>query len=116
MTHYELDMRKLQAINPGTTGDELVQYLAQTMEADVKENFSNQSPSSPGDPPGIDTGNLKNSVIAQSDGPHRWAVFVGAEYGLWLEFGTRNMAPRPFMLPAFERTIKRIPRDWLKVK
>ncbi len=113
---YELDMDKLQSINPDVSAEALVQFLAQTMEADVKDSFSNQSPSSPGDPPGVDTGNLKNSVIAKPDGPKTWAVLVGAEYGAMLEYGTSKMAARPFMLPAGERTIQKIPRDWLKVK
>jgi len=114
MTRYILNMEKLKAINPDLTAGQLVQYLAQTMEGDVKTNFSTKSPSDPGDPPGVDTGNLKNNTIAQPDGPDAWAVVVGPDYGLHLEYGTENMAARPFMLPAFERTTHSIPSDWLE--
>lgn len=114
MTRYILNMEKLKAINPDATAGQLVQYLAQTMEGDVKDHFSTKSPSDPGDPPGVDTGNLKNSIVAKPETPEQWAVLAGADYAAWLEYGTEAIAPRPFMLPAFERTIHAIPSDWLE--
>lgn len=110
-----LDMSKLQEIEremPGKVG-QVMQKLAQDMEGDVKMSFSPESPSAVGNPPGVDTGNLKNSIIAK---PHDngWAVQDGTEYGVMLEYGTSQMGktrmgPRPFMLPAFERTLQRAP-------
>ena len=86
-------------------------------EAEAVKNYVVQSfgtsPSSPGEPPGVDTGNLRASINWSADGPGRRIVSDGTEegYGLDLEFGTSNedgstrMAPRPFMRPAF---------DWLR--
>ncbi len=51
--------------------------------------------SAPGEPPATELGNLVNSIQSekQADGI---LVFVGAEYGADLEYGTKKMAPRPF--------------------
>lgn len=59
--------------------------------------------SAPGAPPATDTGRLLNSIshsISQQ-GPE-WVARVEAKtnYSLYLELGTRHMAPRPFMRPA----------------
>lgn len=58
--------------------------------------------SAPGEAPAIDFGTLANSIEAVPEGPLAWAVVVGAEHGLYLETGTRHMAPRPFMGPAIK--------------
>lgn len=44
----------------------------------------------------VDTGTLKNSIQASSSGPGRWRVVVGADYGVYVNYGTRFMAARPF--------------------
>lgn len=59
--------------------------------------------SAPGEAPAVDTGTLRRSILTQRDGDLRAVVSVGAEYAVWLEFGTRRMAPRPFLGPAFEQ-------------
>jgi hypothetical protein len=62
--------------------------------------------SSPGEPPAVRTGRLRNSI--------RYAIFgsglqllgrVGTslDYSAHLEYGTRNMAPRPFLMPTYEK-------------
>lgn len=48
----------------------------------------------------VDTGFLKNSVQATKVGPAHWRVTVGADYGVYLEYGTRFMAAQPFFFPA----------------
>lgn len=48
----------------------------------------------------IDTGALFNSVKAERIGRMRWRVIVGAEYGIYHEFGTRSLPARPFLGPA----------------
>jgi len=70
--------------------------------ADIKLSVSGPSPSSPGSPPGVVTGNLLNSIYAEMDGTVGY-VNVGANYGLPLEFGTRFMEARPFVTPAMDR-------------
>ena len=69
--------------------------------------------SSPGQPPGRVTGNLQSRTFKRVE--HRPGidiVVVGndAEYASALEFGTRTMAPRPYLRPALNRldAIKRL--------
>lgn len=68
--------------------------------------------STPGDPPARDTGRLMESVkvvtldedaLVAHVGPDPAAFQGQAYYPAYLEFGTRAMAPRPFMRPALER-------------
>lgn len=59
--------------------------------------------SRPGEPPAPDTGTLRNSIrTIDTSNAKRIRVRVGTavKYAPWLEFGTRRMAPRPFMRPA----------------
>jgi HK97 gp10 family phage protein len=67
--------------------------------------------SAPGEAPATDTGRLLNSIVADAE-------FVGneitgyvradVEYARFLEYGTRKILPRPFLIPAIERNAKRI--------
>lgn len=60
--------------------------------------------SAPGEAPAIDTGQLAGSIgVEFSDNGLTGEIGPSAEHGFWLEFGTRNMAPRPFMTPAAEK-------------
>ncbi len=71
--------------------------------------------SRPGEPPRAQTGNLMSSVA--------WAAtpkdtrIIGpqsppAPYGLYLEYGTRKMEPRPFARPSLIETKDRFPKLW----
>lgn len=55
--------------------------------------------SSPGNPPRSDSGTLYNSLHVYREGAFKQILADGVEYGVYLEFGTENMAPRPFMGP-----------------
>lgn len=48
----------------------------------------------------VDTGFLRNSIQAVKVGPAFWRVTVGAEYGLYVEYGTRYMGAQPYFFPA----------------
>lgn len=112
-----LDMKKLQQLEremPGRAG-QVVQKIAQMCEGIIAQNWNTRSPAPPGEPPGVDTGALKNSIVAEPGGePLTWIVHDGVEYGAWLEFGTENMAARPWLLPAVEETAEMIPPEWLQ--
>ena len=58
--------------------------------------------SAPGQPPNTDTGRLAGSIRAVESGKPTAYVDALADYAVHLEFGTRNMAARPFMTPAVE--------------
>jgi HK97 gp10 family phage protein len=62
--------------------------------------------SAPGEPPAVQTGELRQSISTEIEGEGRDIVgMVGTDkkQGLMTEFGTRNMAPRPWLRPSFER-------------
>ena len=53
----------------------------------------------------VRTGNNRRSIHSDVvDGGSVISAKIGpsTDYGIYLEFGTRRMAPRPFMRPAFE--------------
>lgn len=52
----------------------------------------------------VDTGALRNSIKAEQLAALSWIVAVGVEYGVYQEFGTRHMAPQPYLVPAFNIT------------
>lgn len=98
---------KLDKLGKGLDVGVVLRKLALDCEADVKQSFNRQSPAPVGEPPGVDTGNLKNSIVAVKRGKN-WAVLVGAPYGVHLEYGTRRMGARPFLLPAVRRVARRV--------
>lgn len=106
-----VDTSRLDGINSRAMALAVVQKMAQDTQAEIVMNFNTQSPSPAGEAPGVDTGNLKNSVVAVPRGGLSWAVVVGAEYGIDLEYGTSKMAARPFVLPAVKRMLKNLPKD-----
>ena len=62
----------------------------------------NHTASAPNDAPNTDTGRLVASINTE---PTSDAVFVGTtlEYGKYLEFGTKNMSERPWLIPALDK-------------
>jgi len=51
----------------------------------------------------VDTGTLRASIQATKISPTHWRVTVGAEYGIYVEMGTRHMAAQPFLTPAINQ-------------
>jgi len=103
-------LRKL----PGAI-DAMFAKITGDVDADIKESFSTTAPnpSAPGDPPAVQTGRLKNSVTHYQIASKKWAVEQDgkiAPYGPHLEYGTINVAPRPFFRPAIYRSVKRLPK------
>lgn len=119
------DRRKLQQLIRETPGkaDELLRAAATEMVGDIVESFGTgvtmgavgrdargrftkrertSTPSKPGDPPNVQTGELRASIRAAPDGKLRVLIHDGVEYGAYLELGTNRMAARPFINPVFE--------------
>lgn len=114
-----LDKRKLDEIAAtfNVEAGKIVQKLAQDCTTYAKSHMSSQSPSDPGQPPGIDTSTLVNSIEADEvPGTNGlvWAMNIGAHYGVDLEYGTMHMAARPFVAPAVIWIANNIPRGLLK--
>ena len=64
--------------------------------------------SAPGEAPASDTGNLVSKIIVKQKSKNITNVESNADYSAFLEYGTSKMEPRPFMLPAFEKSKKPI--------
>ena len=59
-------------------------------------------------PPHVRTGALRRSVRIDSVEPNRVTIAIGGSgslvpYAQYLEFGTSEMEPRPFVVPIIER-------------
>ncbi len=96
----KIDKSKLEVIkrqSPQKAG-QLVRAMALDGQRDVQQSFGT-SPSAPGDPPGADTGTLKNSIRVKPLGPLSQRIVTGVDYDAHLEFGTTRMRPRPYMGP-----------------
>jgi HK97 gp10 family phage protein len=55
-----------------------------------------------GQAPNTDTGRLVSSIAAEKVGGGEYEVGTGLNYGEFLEMGTVNMRPRPWLIPALE--------------
>jgi HK97 gp10 family phage protein len=66
--------------------------------------------SAPGEPPAVDTGNLKNSLRVLEVTDERASFGTSADYAAYLEFGTRYMEARPFLRPAADNSVEEIAR------
>lgn len=89
--------------------DQCIHAMALDGERDTKQSFGT-SPSAPGDPPGVDTGALRNSIHVTKIRARHYQIGDGVEYGIHLEYGTRKMGARPFMRPMARRLAKRAPQ------
>lgn len=64
--------------------------------------------SNPGDAPNTDTGRLVQSIKVERDGESAYLVGTNLKYGAWLEFGTKDMAARPWLSTALRLTGKNL--------
>ena len=79
--------------------------------------YGNHIASAPGEAPASDEGYLAQNItfdVDDSSGEIVGYVTSSAPYSAALEFGTRNIAPRPFMQPALESNIRKIERKFTK--
>lgn len=113
----QLNMDKLLELERESHGRaaQIVQKMAQDCEALIGLSWNQQSPAPAGETPGVDTGNLKNDVIAvpADDDDLAWWILDQSSYGIHHEFGTENMPARPWMLPAVEETAANVSPDLL---
>lgn len=63
--------------------------------------------SAAGQPPATDTGTLVRSIAAERGSDGVWSVGTSIRYGKYLEFGTQQMAERPWLRPAARRAFRR---------
>lgn len=98
--------------------------VAQRAVDEIRNNWSPESPSAPGEPPAMVTGYLDSTVEAENQGRNAlgqfasgdsatsYVVRVKAPYADFLEHGTRKMEPRPFLLAAVMRAGDSLPDEF----
>ncbi len=77
------------------------------------EIYGNHQASAPGESPANDLGNLARGIKVVKEADFVLVVST-AEYSAALEFGTKNIAPRPFLGPSLQENkekIKELLRD-----
>lgn len=67
----------------------------------------------PGNPPRTDTGNLVRNITVKGGGL-KFNVGSRVNYGKYLEFGTQNIAARPWLYPAYKKVIKPLKKEIAK--
>jgi len=102
-------MRRLQPMVEKTMSESVESIINR-----IRYNWSSASPSSPGQPPAVVSGNLDESIKSDNTGRSSagqfakgsdismWFIRVEADYGAALEYGdpSKNLAPRPYIAPA----------------
>lgn len=111
---WTLDFSKgkaFQQIAP-IRADAIISKQAYDTEADIKDNFSRTAPnpSPAGQPPAVQSGDLKKSVITRRVAMAIYDVIVQKGYGKVHEYGDRTHPPRPFFRVALYRTRMRLPK------
>jgi len=78
----------------------VVQIAARNIEKDAKQRMT--------DWPAVDTGATRNSIFVDPGTPS-FSQKIGptTEYAPFIEFGTRYMSARPYMIPALEKEAPR---------
>lgn len=69
-------------------------------------------PSIAGNPPAVDTGTLRRSITYNVNENEKYgrvgSTIKNPPYGLYLEYGTSRMRPRPWLRPALEKSLPMI--------
>ena len=79
--------------------------------------YGNHIASAAGQPPNTDTGFLVSNIFLDKDNDGMGAdVESRADYSVYLEFGTKDMQPRPFMQPALESQRAKIKSLFTRLK
>ena len=69
------------------------------------KNGARHTASAAGQSPANQTGDLVKSIKV-SKSKNKATISISKNYAVFLEFGTSKMRPRPFILPAFQKTKK----------
>jgi hypothetical protein len=90
-------LRALQSRAPGLIDEALGKVALQT---------ANRAQSNIRAVGAIDTGFMINSTRARKVRDLRWTVGTAADYGIYIEYGTRYVSPRPWLGPAMRDAAK----------
>ena len=97
-----VDIEKLSKFNNQLDDKikQVVQIAARNIEKDAKQRMT--------DWPAVDTGDTRSSIFVDPGSPS-FSQHIGptTEYAPFIEFGTRYMSARPYMIPALEKEAPR---------
>ena len=117
MRDFKFAIRKLgdsfsDAVEKGTfvTANEIRTYAIKSIQQVSSGNQTSRSrqgggtythiAAAAGQAPNTDTGLLVNSIAVDKIGSATYTVGSGLPYASWLEFGTKKMKARPWLMPA----------------
>lgn len=98
---------KLKGLSEATNA--ATQETAIAILEDIQSSWSSNSPSLPGEPPAVDTGELSGSGKILDESVDTRSIYVigfSAKYARALEYGKPYLAPRPYIKPALLRNSK----------
>ena len=102
MVSFFADTRRLDEL--ARTGDErarvVLEFVALETGARAQDNIRSVG--------AIDTGFMINTTAARRINPDLWSIGTVALYGVFIEFGTRFMAGRPWLMPAMKVGLRRL--------
>lgn len=85
----------------------LLEEVAENTAENVKKNIEQKRI--------IDTGALRDSIVAEGRGNDESVVRDGVSYGVYNEFGTYKMPARPFFVPAVEKAGELIEQKFTEI-
>ncbi len=95
--HLVIDRLEALIDSLDSDADDVVDEAAQAIRGDAQEG----APIGP-------TGNLAGGMTVQKTGHAQRKIGPTVDYGIFVELGTRRMAARPFLRPAFDREVPRL--------
>ena len=102
------EIKKIIAPRLKRVGSELRNHIVRKIS---QGKTRTQGPSKPGFPPHIDTGHLRKNIFWELlQGGLTVRVGTTVDYGLDLEQGTRNVAPRPYLRVSLTEMTPKIKR------
>ena len=108
-------INRLLGVIPGRA-DDIVEVASRRIEKRAKLSMKGggdpHQPSAPGEPPHRDTSALAASIHVEKPKPVVRDIIDGVEYGIHLEYGTSDMAARPWLTPAVEAEREPLERAW----
>lgn len=95
----------------GVRTDRIVAMAANEVVGNAQASMG-ESPSQPGDPPGVDTGALRASGHTEHIKENTYAAVFSTDYAEFLEYGTPKMAARPYLGPAVFQMMQTFSKRW----